>query len=321
MRRHVPRLLVAAALLAALWSALIWWRTPPTSASAAAEPQPRAAQSPQTEQAKRAAAAASTAQSASSAKTATVSSGISIRLIRRPPLLVPAPPYAAAYARLLPQAQAGDAKAQYQLGLLLYQCRDVPADETTLERQIERVYETRRREGWDVDDPAAEEQTLRRQYAECAGVPAESRGQYRDWLKSAADAGLLEAELDLPLHLPPGEYCQYLSECSPQQRAIQETLQQEAIEYLGRARDQGSVQALWTFGAWYAEGEVLPENDVEAYADFDALNQIFAAAGDPRNFDAILADLRSRLRPADLEQAQARSKEILSNPQCCVLPP
>lgn len=316
MRRRAAWGLLAAALLCALIGGRLSRSTGP--APAAALP-PRAVENPQAAQTPIADTPAP--ERAQTAQPATVSSGIPIRLIRRPPLTVPAPPYGPAYARLLPQAQAGDRTAQYRLGLLLYQCRDIPADPAALDRQVERVYETRRREGWDVDDPAAEEQSLRRQYAECAGVPEDARGRYRDWLKAAADAGLLEAELDLPLHLPPGDYCQYLSECSPEQRARQEALQQEAVEYFGRALDQGSAQALWTFGAWYSEGEVLPENDVEAYADFEALNQIFAAAGDPRNFDAILAELRGRLRPADLQQAEARAKEILSNPKCCVLPP
>ena len=248
-------------------------------------------------------------------------SGVTIRLQHHARLSVPPPPYGPAYALLEPAARAGDKAAQYRLGLLLYECRDVPADQAGLEQTIEHTYETRRRGGWDVDDPANEEQTLRRRYGECAGVPAEQRGQYRDWMKQAADAGLMEAQLDLPLHLPPGEYCQYLSECSPQQRARQEALDQEAVDYLGRARDAGSATALWTFGSWYAEGDVLPQNNVEAYASFSALDQVFAAAGEQRRFDAMLSDLRSRMRPTDLAQADARTRELLSNPNCCALGP
>ena len=248
-------------------------------------------------------------------------SGVTIRLQRRPRLSVPAPPYGPAYAELEPAAKAGDRPSQYRLGLLLYECRDVPADKAGLEQTIEHTYETRRRGGWDVDDPANEEQTLRRRYAECDGVPADQRGQYRDWMKQAADAGLMEAQLDLPLHLPPGEYCQYISECSPEQRARQEGLDHEAVDYLGRARDEGSATALWTFGSWYAEGDVLPQNNVEAYASFSALDQVFEAAGEQKRFDAMLADLRSRMRPADLAQADARTRELLSNPQCCALGP
>lgn len=248
-------------------------------------------------------------------------SGVTIRLQRRPRLSVPPPPFGPAYAQLEPLARAGDQAAQYRLGLLLYECRDVPADSAGLEQTIEHTYETRRRGGWDVDNPANEEQSLRRRYQECDGVPADARGQYRDWLKQAADSGLMEAQLDLPLHLPPGEYCQYMSECSPQQRDKQEALEREAVDYLGRARDAGSATALWTFGSWYAEGDVLPQDNVEAYASFSALDQVQQAAGESRRFDAMLADLRSRMRPADLEQAEARARQLLSNPNCCALAP
>ena len=246
-------------------------------------------------------------------------SGVPIHLIRHPRLTVPDPPYGPAYARLSALAHAGDTAAQYQLGLLLYQCRDVPADPAALEQDIEKTYETRRRGGWDVEDPQNEDRVLRGRFGDCEGVPAAERNHYRDWLRSAADSGLLEAQLDLPLHLPVAEYCQFMSECTPEQRQRQEALDKEAVDYLGRARDGGSAMALWTFGAWYAEGDVLPQDDVQAYAYFSALDQIFAASGDSRRFDTMLADLRTRLRPADLEQADAQTRSLLSNPNCCVM--
>lgn len=312
MRRYW--LLLLAALGAALLGAWYWFGS--TNNSAGLHPQTATAV-----QAGPAAANPASSPPQITVKQVVSASGVTIRLQRRPRLSVPAPPYGPAYAELEPAAKAGDRPAQYRLGLLLYECRDVPADKAGLEQTIEHTYETRRRGGWDVDDPANEEQTLRRRYAECDGVPAEQRGQYRDWMKQAADAGLMEAQLDLPLHLPQGEYCQYISECSPEQRAKQEGLDQEAVDYLGRARDEGSATALWTFGSWYAEGDVLPQNNVEAYASFSALDQVFEAAGEQKRFDAMLTDLRSRMRPADLAQADARTRELLSNPQCCALGP
>jgi hypothetical protein len=248
-------------------------------------------------------------------------SGVPIHVIRHMRLGLPGGSLGVAYARLLPAAQAGEPAAQYQLGLVLYECRDVPFDDKALGHDIEAVYQTRRRGGWDVDSPKDEEATLRRRFTECAGVPGAERGKYRDWLRKSADAGLLDAQLDLPLKLPQAEYCQYMSQCSPQQRAQQEALQKEAVDYLGRARDAGSASALWTFGAWYAEGEVLPKNDIEAYANFRALDQIQAASGEQRRFARMLSDLRGRLRPIDLAQADDRAKAILSNPNCCVLTP
>jgi hypothetical protein len=247
--------------------------------------------------------------------------GVPVHLVKRPSLRRLQQPYAAAYSRLEPAARAGDAVAQYQLGSLLYECRDVPADALSLEREVDAVHQTHRRDGWDVANPTDEERSQRQRFAECAGVPGDVRSQYRDWLKRAADAGLMEAQLDLPLRLPPGEWCQFLSDCSPQQRAKHEAMQKEALEYLGRARDAGSAQVLWTFGAWYEQGEVLPQNNVEAYAHFLALDEINAAARESQRFDAMLDALRKRLRPIDLDRAEARARELLSNPNCCVLTP
>ncbi len=254
-------------------------------------------------------------------QTVVTDSGIPVHLIKRARIGVPEGPLGASYARLLPAAQAGEPKAQYQLGLVLYECRDVPGDERALNREIESVHQTHRRGGWDIDSPKDEDASLRRRYKECEGVPGAERGKYRDWLRKSADAGLLDAELDLPLKLPQAEYCQYISQCSPQQRAQQEALSKEAVDYLGRAREAGSANALWTFGAWYAEGEVLPKNDIEAYAHFRALDQIETAAGRSPRFGQMLADLKGRLRTIDQTQAEDRARQLLSNPNCCVVMP
>ncbi|MDB5968929.1 MAG: sel1 repeat family protein [Hydrocarboniphaga sp.] len=247
--------------------------------------------------------------------------GIALHIVKPLPLPRPSAPYGPAYEALLPPAESGDLPAQYQLGLLLYECRDAPADEASLEREVEKIHQTRRRGAWDVSDPEVEAKELRQQVADCAGVPLEARGKYRDWLRSAADAGLLEAQLDMMYHLPQREFCQYLYQCTPQQRVEQAALQAESLHYVTLARDAGSVSALWTFGAWYQSDEVLPVNDIEAYAHYDALDQIQAAAGVERRFGPMIASIRLKLRPVDLAQAEARSAELLSNPRCCVLSP
>lgn len=247
--------------------------------------------------------------------------GIKLHIVKPVPLLRPQPPYGPAYEALLQQAHAGDLPSQYQLGLLLYECRGVPADSDRLEREVEKIHQTRRRGGWDVDDPDIEARQLRQQYADCAGIPADERGTYRDWLRSAADAGLIEAQLDMMYHLPQREFCQHLYQCTPQQRREQAELQAEALRYVTLARDAGSVSALWTFGAWYQSDEVLPVDDVEAYAHYSALDQIQAAAGVDRRFAAILKSIKGKLRPVDLARGEARASELLSNPRCCVLTP
>ncbi len=252
---------------------------------------------------------------------AVVESGIAIRLVRRARFAAPEGRLADGYAQLLPEAQSGNRLAQYRLGSLLFECREIPADTASLEREVEVIHQTRRHGRWAVDAPKAEEATLRHLYAECDGIPAEARMGFRDWIKQAADAGVIEAQINLPLKLPPDDYCQFLSECSAAQRAKQEALQAEAVDYTMRARDAGSVSALWTVAAWYAEGEVVPQSDVEAYGHFWALDQIQAASRQPRRFGKLLAGLKKKLRAVDIEAGEARARELLSNPNCCVITP
>lgn len=246
-------------------------------------------------------------------------SGVRIRVQRLPRIDTPEPPYGPQLAALNTAAEAGDVIARYRLGLMLYQCRDVPADEAGLRRAIEEIHQTRSRGGWDVADPAQEDQALRTAYGHCAGVPADSRLRYREQMRAAADAGLIEAQLNLMFHLPPGEYCQYLEDCSPEQVQRMNTLREEARLEVGKALQGGSVEALRTVGGWFLNEEMGTPDPVEAYAHFHAYDQIQQAAGRERELTAMLDGLRGRLRPVDLERAEARARELLSNPRCCLL--
>lgn len=154
-------------------------------------------------------------------ETAVVESGVAVRLIRRPRLDVPEGRPGDLYGALRAEAEAGNALAQYRLGSLLYDCREVPADADRLAAEIEAIHQTRRRGRWDVESPTAEIATLRHQFAQCDGIPAEARSGFRDWLKASADAGVLEAQLNLPMRLPVADYCEHLAECTPDMRARQ----------------------------------------------------------------------------------------------------
>lgn len=320
MRNRAVTLAAVLALLVVAWFACVWLTVefpapadPTEPAPAAIEP-PAAAASPP-------AAPAVPAGPRQTIESAVVDSGVAIRLVRRPPLRNPKGAWADAYARLLPEAQDGNALSQYRLGSLLYECRDVPAGADELAAEIEAIHQTRHRGRWEVDSPKAEIATLRHRHAQCEGIPREARAGFRDWLKAAADAGVLEAQLNLPLKLPAEDYCQFLAECTPQMRATQEALQAEAIDYTTRAREAGSVSALWTLAGWYAGGEVLPQDDIEAYAHFRAIDQIHAAAKLSPRFGSLLAGYRRRLRPVDVDAGEARARELLSNPRCCVITP
>lgn len=246
-------------------------------------------------------------------------SGVRLRVEKRPRIDVPAPPYAARMAELQAASDRGDPVARYQLGTMLYQCRDVPVDEAGLSKGVEEIHQTRTHDGWEVSDPAQEEQTLRTSYANCLGVPADARAHFRDLLRSAADQGLVEAQLNLMFYLPQSDYCQFIEDCTPQQAQFMATLREEARANVTKALEAGSVEALRTVGGWALNDEMGTPDEVEAYAHFSAYDQIQQATGQERELGVMLASIRKRLRPVDLERADARARELLSNPNCCVL--
>ena len=246
-------------------------------------------------------------------------SGVRVRIERRPRIDTPSPPYADRVRELLPLADAGDAVARYQLGLALYQCRDTPVEDAGLARAVEEIHQTRTRQGWDVTDPDQEEQALRTLYRHCAGVAADLRTRYRELLRAAADQGLMEAQLNLMFHLPQAKYCQFIEDCTPEQAQFMAGLREEARANVLKARDAGSVEALRTVGGWALNEEMGTPDDVEAYAHFSAYDQIQQATGRERELGVMLAGIRKRLRPVDMDRAQARARELLSNARCCVL--
>ncbi|MGQ0701129.1 MAG: hypothetical protein ACT4PZ_23160 [Panacagrimonas sp.] len=250
---------------------------------------------------------------------AKMSSGVAVRLIRPPRIEPPSAPYGAGYEALRQAAEKGEPVAQYRLGLMLYRCRDVPADEAALSGRINQVYQTRQSDGWDVDDPAQEERGLRQDFADCRGVPSEVRGSYRDWMKQAAESGLIEAQLDLMFHLPKAEYCQFIENCTPAQAQFMAGLREEARLHVTRALQAGSVEALRTVGGWALNDEMGSIDEIEAYAHFSAYDQIQQGLNRERELGPMLARLKSKLRPVDIDQAEARARELLSNPKCCVL--
>mgnify|MGYP001576690892 CR=1 FL=1 len=246
-------------------------------------------------------------------------SGIPLRVTRTPRIDVPLPPYGPAYQRLREGAETAVPATQYQLGLLLYRCRDAASDGGDLARQIDQLYQTRRSRGWDVDDPAQEELQLREDYSACAGIPAAERQDYRLWMQRAAERGLMDAQLNLMFHLPRADYCQFIQDCTASQLALMATLRDEARAQVAKALAAGSVEALRTVGGWHLNEEMGTPDEVEAYAHFSAYDQIQQAVGRERELTAMLAGIKSRLRPVDLERAEARAKDLLSNPSCCVL--
>lgn len=246
-------------------------------------------------------------------------SGVAVRLQRASRIDVPVPPYGALYAQLSAGIESAPPAEQYRFGLLLYQCRDVPAQAGELAAKIEQVHQTRRLDGWDIGDPVMEEATLRRDFDNCAGIPAEERRAHRDWMKRAAEQGQMEAQLNLMYYLPKAEYCQFIEDCTPQQAAFMTSLREESRTTIQQALEAGSVEALRTVGSWALNDEMGPPDPIQAYAYLSAYDQVQQAAGRERELARMLEQIAERLRPVDLELAEARARELLANPNCCVM--
>lgn len=246
-------------------------------------------------------------------------SGVAVRLQRAPRIDVPSPPYGALYAHLSAGIESAPPAEQYRFGLLLYQCRDTPEQAGELAAKIEQVHQTRRLDGWDIGDPVIEEAALRRDFENCAGIPADARRSHRAWMKRAAEQGQMEAQLNLMYYLPKADYCQFIEDCTPQQAAFMTGLREESRSVIEQALEAGSVEALRTVGSWALNDEMGPPDPVQAYAHLSAYDQVQQAAGRERELARMLEQIGERLRPVDLDLAEARARELLANPNCCVM--
>lgn len=314
-RRWLPWLLLPALVLLALWQFKAFYRAEPADAAKPPGSAPPALVEPDATLP----AADSGDPEAPPVIEALSEGGTPLRIRELSRVAVPKPPYLPHFQALRPGAEGADPISQYALGLMLYRCREVPATAEDLQAQVDRMYQTREVDGWPVDDPETEALTMRQAYQNCDGIPAAERRDFRQWMQRAAESGLLEAQLNLMFHLPPGEYCQFLSDCSEAQKQMMEALREEARVQIGRALDAGSVEALRTLGGWAINEEMGPVDPVEAWAMFSAYEQLMSAAGEGGEVRRMIESLEPRLRPIDLEQGRARVEELLNNPNCCLL--
>lgn len=314
------RLLALLGLLA-LVAGLIWWVWPEGSPEMASPAGPGVSGEPGGEALDDTAGAEATAGKPSEPEVieAVSASGVSIRIRELPRVAVPKPPYLEPFQALRPGAEEADPITQYALGQMLYRCREVPEQAEELQGQIDRMYQTREVDGWPVDDPELEAQTMRQAFADCEGIPAAERLDFRQWLQRAAEAGLLEAQVNLMFHLPVAEYCQFLSDCSAEQKILMESLREEARVQVGRALEAGSVDAMRTLAGWAINEEMGPVDPVEAWAMFSAYEQVLSAAGEGGEVQRMLDSLEGQLRPVDRERGEARIEAVLANPNCCLL--
>jgi hypothetical protein len=222
---------------------------------------------------------------------------------------------------LLPIAEGGNTTAAYELALVLGECERVPTGADELDRRIADIKRTRIDVDTRVRYPRQMEKDLRRRFERCRDVSAAQRDTYYDWLRRAADGGLLDALENFSLFTPPGDICREyeFSRCSAEQQAASRAAREVIGHYLLAARDAGSVNALWQLGAAYRQGELFPTDDTAAYAHLLAYERAVHALGAADRVAAEVKSLSAHLSADAREKARQQARALLANPNCCVL--
>lgn len=263
----------------------------------------------------------------------TLRSGVTVRLYHHRKSshrqLTAADAFGPFYTDLLPLAQSGDAQAQLDLGRILESCENIPEDAKALEDMIASVHKTRRyRGGIKVDDPHAQEERLREEAQKCEGIPQDQRGRAREWVKAAADAGLLAAQDALASFHGPGDVYYLWTLDTPENNAQDAARHRESTAYREKARAAGWAD-FWAMGNRYSQThkddppwERETYDAVRAFAYFLAADELKEALGEDRSYASRLSVINDATRTMTLNQlleAQALSRSFLENPLCCVV--
>lgn len=220
--------------------------------------------------------------------------------------------FAGAMREWTPLAEAGDAHAQYNLGLLYASGKGVPQDY----RQAIEWYRKAAEQGV----PAAE-YNLGVIYANGQGVPANPQ-EASKWFLKAAQQGIPNAVIGLGnVYYEGGDAFRNYAEAEKWYRqaadggvasaafqlgvmydlgqGVQQNYQ-EALKWYHKAADQGYAPAMANLGILYYNAQGVKRDLVQAYAWF----QRGLKYGDPRSVELIGA-VQNKLRPKDMKKGEA----------------
>jgi hypothetical protein len=150
-------------------------------------------------------------------------------------------------------------------------------------------------------------QHLRDQFAHCAPLSAAQRGEWRDWLHLAAQAGDAQAQLRFVLEgapdlAPNGRYWEEL-----------DRYRSDAARYLDAQLSRGNTGALWTAAVVYGNSKLFRHDEVQRVAYLRAL---LLSTGDTQGLS--FQDWQSSanaLTPEDRARSEALAAEIYR--RCC----
>ena len=183
-------------------------------------------------------------------------------------------------------AEAGDAEAQYDLGVrydfgwLGVSERDAAEAVTWYRRAAEQGH-------------AKAQYRLGVMYAFGSGVPQDHVEAFA-WYRLAGAHGLVRAQYRLGAIYESGSGV-------PQDYV-------EAVTWYRRAAEQGDARAQYNLGLMYAEGKGVPQDDIEAHMWLNLAASRLTGAQRERTVTA-RDDVAARMTPADLSEAQRRARE------------
>ena len=193
--------------------------------------------------------------------------------------------YAAALREWRPLAEAGDARAQYYLGIMYTNGEGVPEDD----RQAAFWFQKSARQG-----NAQAQYHLGILYANGTGVP-EDAPQAVSWFRKSAEQGNTRAQFNLGVMYEFGE-------------GVSED-DRQAVSWYRQAAEQGHARAQFGLGLMYANGAGISQDNIQAYAWFN----LAAAGGDARVQQLATGRktmLRQEMTPTQIMEAQLLSGMI-----------
>ena len=249
----------------------------------------------------------------------------------------PKPPLLNVLNKWLPAGQRGDAVAQLRVARVLFLCQNVPSTADELEKQVLQMRKTGRDPILNMSvgngkvvtkkEYAAEEQSMREEFAACRGVDADQRLRSREWARKASQAGLMDAQEVLRVFHHPGRLY-YSARSAPAEVNKRDTADfAEAVSATVAALDAGSGKALADLVSIYAANHAEDTSwersyydPLKAYAFSLAASDLLKAIGEPYQWaDVSGRAVATRLSREQRAEAKIMARKLLANPRCCVM--
>ncbi len=195
--------------------------------------------------------------------------------------------YATAYRLIKPLAEQGNAKAQFNLGVMYHNGHGVPQDYTEAMKWYQKAAE---------QALADANYNLGVMHHNGEGVPQDDTEAMK-WFRKAAEQGYAKAQYNLGSIYHKGESI-------PQDYT-------EALKWYKKAAEQGHADAQYLLGAMYGTGQGVPQDSVLAYMWLSlAASRFSASEGEKRGMAVLNGEIiASKMTPAQIAEAERLARE------------